>query len=489
MDNDKISSVQWLKGKSSDSTWTDSNKLSKALYTQPHMYPLVASTMGYKSLSLLLTAGSGRFDPNPTMLGNAEYVWRVSGELTVPQPIGVSATPPVDSGKNKQLFSVPVAERYFHVGTVIRFQDSEVHARIQEIVDSGDGGAIYKCKIVSDDPNTYVPARDLQPNKLIVNLHTAFEEFSNGGGSYTSSDDRMKGQMTILRSARHISGSAATDVMVLEIKTANGKVARSWMDKAEFDDMVEWERELNIHRFYSKSNSTVSGENPMKGTNGNIVRIGDGIRESLGRANTLETTDGASYTQFMDFFTDLQIAAKEAENSHWVIPTGSLGLQHVNNIMLTHAKAFTAIEPTQITTLAGNKLQYDASRFRSFKTVLGSTITFIYNPIQDDPTKFTSMYKNTNKPIESGSMYVIDMSTYAGEPNLSVTAKEGRALIRWDVEGALSMSNFSNGTAARGTISSRASGVDGASRYTLAEQGTKLTVPKACGLIKLSPNY
>lgn len=479
---DRITKLQWHKAKITDGTFTDSNSLATNLLTKPEIYNTLAYAMGDKFFTSFLTAGTGRVAKNYKPLGNAEYMWPLMGDIT--KPIAVSQTISTDQGAGFQPFTVILAEKYFFEGCIVRFE-SGVQARLQSDPQQTTDGWLHTFVIVDSDPAVYVPAADLTQGRLVTVFYTAYEEGSKGGGSFEAYPMWFQNQMTTLRMSYGMTGSAATDVMVLEMGKESGKKSYMWLYASEYQKMMLWEQQMEYYRFYGKYNKTASGEIPLQGANGRPVRIGAGILDQIAVSNTWSYSS-LSTDFFNSFLTTLQIASRDAENKKLVMTTGSLGLQLFQNAILNEYKNWSIVDTTFVSKNNG-KLAFNNQNWRTYTGLLGTELTVVYNPMFDDKTKFTAIDPTTGFTKESGRMVFLDFSDYAGEPNISMVTKgsdgRNRSMMMWYTAGSTSPEPGSD-SGVKSVL--RSSSFDGFECHFLSEQGIKVTNPLACGQLIMS---
>jgi hypothetical protein len=475
---DKINKLQWHKVKITDGSFTDSNSLATNLLTKPEIYNTLAYAMGDKFFTSFLTAGTGRIAKNYKSLGNAEYMWPLMGDIT--KPIQISDDPtPGNKGAGFVPFQIVLAEKYFFEGCIVRFE-SGIQARVQlEPVQLGSGW-LHTCVIVDNDPAVFIPAADTVVGKLVAMFYTAYEEGSKGGGSFEAYPMWFQNQMTTLRMSYGMTGSAATDVMVLEMGKESGKKSYMWLYASEYQKMMLWEQQMEYYRFYGKFNKLSSGEIPLQGTNGRPVRIGAGILDQIASANTWNyntlTTDF-----FNDFLTTLQIASRDAENKKLIMVTGAAGMQSFSKAILQEYKNYQIVDTT-FTTKSNGKLKFENQNWRTYTGLLGTELTVVYNPMFDDKTKFTTIDPQTGYTKESSRMVFLDFSDYANEPNISMVTKgadgRNRSMLMWYTAGSTSPEPGQDSGVSK-TL--RSSSFDGFECHFLSEQGIKVTNPLACG--------
>jgi len=474
-----INSLQFRKAKF-DSSMVDQNSLSHALLTKPEISNTLAYAFGDKFHLNYLTAGSGRVSENYKMTGNEEIMWPLMGQLTKSVQITGDSTPAAATnavGLGFSPFQVPLEDKYFAVGDKVKFPSGAV-ARVQEEPKSRPGGGYtYVMVIFSHDSTAFIPASDLAVGANLGWAGTSFEEFSKGGSSKNAKPMWFKNQMTTSRIKWGMSGGARTDVMVLEFKGEKGKSAL-WMYQEEYQQMMHWNRITEIDRWYSLYNRTPQGTVEMPGTNGRPVKSGAGLIQQLEGTNYREYTD-LNEDFIRDFMIDLQIQSKNAENTHYMVFTGSVGMNLFDKAMKDARSSYNIVDTNFVSKNKGD-LKFGAN-FTSYQGLLGTTVTLVYVPLFDDQTLHTDIDDETGQPYESGRFVICDMGDYDGEANISLCAKGAdgidRSFLRWCNDGSTSY----EGAAANKLM--RSSDVDGFEVNYLSETLLKVVNPLSCGMM------
>src|SRR5690606_18572434 len=92
----------------------------------------------------------------------------------------------------------------------------------------------------------------------------------------------LRNRLSIHRKHYELTGGAATDVMIIEMKNPlTGKSSYMWENIAEWTALQQWYRELDRALVYNKF-----GQAP--GENGRPVLTGAGLREQIAPANKRE---------------------------------------------------------------------------------------------------------------------------------------------------------------------------------------------------------
>jgi hypothetical protein len=481
----RINSLQWRQAKLGQGDFTDSNNLASALMTQPEIYSTLAYAFGDKYYLQYLTAGSGRVAEKYKTLGNQEYMWPLMGDLIKPISIVGDSVPlpAATPGLGHSTFSVPMEEKYFFQGCIVKF--GETQARCQDNgIQVGDDW-IYTFQLVTDDPTAFVPATDLERGKVAVFMYTAFEEGSRGGGSFEAYPFWFKNQMTTMRMSYGMTGDAATDIMVLEVGKEGGKKSNLWMFASDYQKMLIWQQQVEYYRWYGKNNMGSDGEINLAGANGRPVRVGAGVLDQIASSNqrsyTTLTTDIMN-----DFLTDLQMAHKDAENRKLVMFTGAAGLRQFQDAINNRANAVQVVD-THFISKNGMGMTFNDQNWTTYKGILGTELTVAHLPLFDDRTKHTALHPESGLPLESYRMSFLDFSDYGGEANISMVTKgadgKNRAMEMWYTAG--STDPYSSGGSSGAKKVMRSSSLDGFECFYLSQQGMKVTNPLGCGELKL----
>lgn len=472
-----INDLQFRKMKYSGE-FTDSNHLSTALLTKPEISRTIAYAFGDKYHLSYLTQGSGRVSEKYKMVGNGEYIWSLMGQLTKSVAITGDTTPARatgEVGKAFTPFTIPLEDKYFAKGDKVKFGDRYI-ARVQTEPTQIGRSYLYTMQLITHDSADAIPEYLLEPGRSVGWAGTAFEEGSKGASSKKATPMWFRNQMSTSRLSWGMTGGARTDVMALEFKNG-GKSSALWMYEEEYQNMMHWNRIAEIDRWYNRYNKTSQGTVLLPGENGRPVLQGAGLIQQLEGTNYREYST-ITEDFLREFLTDLQIQAKDAENTHFMLFTGSEGLKQFDQALKTARVAYNLVD-THFVSKHGKDLHF-GNNFRSYKGLLGSTFTVAYNPLFDDATLHTEIDPETNMPYESGRMVFMDLSDYDGEPNVSLCAKGAdgidRSMLHWCTEGS---TTYSGGNAAQKMM--RSSDFDGFQCHYLSETSLKVINPLSCG--------
>ena len=478
----EISTLNWKK-MSWNSELTDQNSLAQALLTKPEISSTLAYAFGDKYHLQYLTQGSGRVDTGRVKdkfktIGNSEFHWALQGMLHKSIPITGAVSPSTNIGKGFSTFTMPLAEKYFALGDVLRFEDGKL-ARVQEHPDPLQNEWLYTMKIVSDAKADVIPVADTGIGKELSFEFSAFEEHSDGGSSKEAFPMWFKNQMTTSRLNHGMSGGARTDVITLQTtKGGGGKPKALWFHEKVYQQMLDWQKAAERQRWYGLYNRTPEGEVHLPGANGRPVLIGAGVLQQISKSNRRTYTTG-SEKLYREFIADLMMNSQDAENKKFFAFTGRAGLDEFNTAMRDAIAASNIID-THLVSRNGKTLTF-GSDFTTYKGLMGTELTVVHNPLFDDPVSNRKLHPKTNLPTESYRFVILDFSDYAGEPNISMLAKGAdginRAMMMWYVAGSTTPEGGDSGTKAV----MRSSNLDGFNVNFLSETSIKITNPLSCG--------
>src|SRR5690606_17067188 len=218
---------------------------------------------------------------------NSEFRWYLVGDLERPSVITENletgnATPGIGGSS----FQVKLGEDQFVSGEVLIPDDREFPVIV--LGDPVQDGVefIYTLQLLDGKINLdkFIPPALLTPGREFSKDFSAYEEGSRRSGITTyNSPFEMQNRLTTHRKHYEMTGSAATDVMIIALKTEDGKTSYLWEDYANWIFLQQWYREIDRALVYNKV-----GTSP--GENGRPVKAGAGLREQIAPANKREYT-------------------------------------------------------------------------------------------------------------------------------------------------------------------------------------------------------
>lgn len=471
-----INNLQLYRGKKFDGL-VDSNKLSSAFLTQPEIVNKTLSFIfgyHYGNPLALLTGGIGQTQ----YIGNSEFQWNLVGDLERPSVITEYLTPANGTpGINGTPFQIKLADKQFVSGEVLILDDRDFSLLVLGDAVQDGNEFIYTVQLLDGkiNPAKFVPPALIAAGKEISKDFSAFEEGSSRSGitSYNSPFE-LRNRLTIHRKHYEVTGSAATDVMIIAMKDpATGKTSYMWENYAEWIFLQQWYRELDRAAVYNKF-----GIGP--GENGRPTLTGAGIREQISPANRREYSV-LTESVIREFMMDLSYNVIDQSKRKFVALCGEGFMDYFDRAMKDVSRGWQLID-TKFITGTGQELSL-GGQFTTYKGLNGTEVTLMHFPPYDDPVHNRELNPLTLRPRESYRATFIEFGQYDGQANIVKMAKQGREQLMWTNGGSMSPAGGKTSNTSFGTK------YDGYEVEALAEVGYKLHNPLSCGeLILASSN-
>jgi hypothetical protein len=461
---------------------TDQNTLANALMTEPEtMGRTLAYIFGDKYAIQYLTQGTGRVSNKYELIGNDQYRWPLMGMLTKPIAITGAVSPATNIGLNHTTFTIPMAEKYFAVGDVLA-TTTRSQIRVQEEPYQDGADWIHVCQLITDSATDVVPVADMAIGQELSIEYTAFEEYSEGGSSKEAFPMWFTNQLTISRLSIDMSGSAATDVVVLKGKT--GK--ELWMYEKQYQAMLQWMEQTERLRWYGVYNRDAAGNIHLSGKNSRVVKTGAGILQQIAYSNRRNYSVGTE-DLFRDFILDLMENSKDSENKKFIAFTGIGGMQEFHSAMKDSLASSTLVD-THYVSGDGQKLTL-GGQFTTYKGLIGTEITIAHLPLFDNRVSNREIHPKSGRPLESYKFVILDFSMVGGESNISMVAKGAggidRSFLTWVTAGSQTPNGGEGGDFTVSNKAVRSNALDGWSCHFLSETGIKVINPLSCGVLEM----
>ena len=458
---------------------TDSQHLSNAYLTQPDETSKMVTFALQKQTKSILTMLGGM--SNTREIESREWKWDLMGMrerisdviVTSPDATANSNQP----GLNRSTFRVYVNDYYFVQGDVLN-SDNGTQIRVQEIPYKDDIALVLVCQIV--DPNI----RFISPDQISLgaqfnkDYNTQPEGSMRGGTTAFEAGMQMVNQLTILRQTYGFTRSAATDVMVIEVKAPNGESSKYWTKVAEWAHMVAWEREkerLLMYATHSKDGGAAVGVETVMGDNGRFVSQGAGLRQQISASN-IRAYSFLTYEFLETFLLDLAWGADQYGGSvDFLALTGKGGMIEFNRAIQDKRIALGVQLLEKAIFIGGNGQELELhGAFTKVVFPSGNSFKITEFTPYNDTVRFRTKHPITNLPVESYRFTLLNFgsSGTTGEQNIRMVAKKGAMDIADYVCGlwgpTLNGSQRNKGAS---------SGFDGYELHKLCEIGAQMSNP------------
>src|SRR5690606_19166552 len=361
-----INNLQLYRGQKFDGL-VDSNKLSNAFLTEPEVVNKTLSfVFGYQYSNpiSLLTGGIGKTQ----YINNSEFRWFLAGDLERPSVIvenleSGNSTP----GIGGSTFQVKLKDDQFVSGEVLIPNSREFPVIvIGDRIHDGDG-FIYTLQLLDgkSDPAKFMPPSLLEPGKEFSKDFSAFEEGSSRSGITTyNSPFELRNRLSIHRKHYEMTGSAATDVMIIKMKDQlSGRESYLWENVAEWTMLQQWYREIDRALVYNRF-----GQTP--GANGRPTLTGAGLREQIAPANKREfNVNGLTENVIAEFLLDLSYNIIDQPNRKFVALCGEGFMSLFDRAMKNVIRGWTLVD-TKFISGSGQDLTL-GGQFTTYKGING----------------------------------------------------------------------------------------------------------------------
>ena len=393
---------------------TEMNHLGKALLVKPEVFE--------NKMTQIFT--SVRYSDNPLtkwLSGNSmtdksiskrEWEWKMRGATTKPLVVVENVEPDSNAtpGKFRSDFKIKLEEDWFIPGDVINpgTSNKKYQCRIQQQPQQHGKGFIYTVRLMSDDPQLFLPVQYLQPGQAWSKLYSQYEEGAEQSGSTQYSMPFMlQNRMSRYRKKYRVTGDVAQEVLAVKMMGSNGKWFDSWIKYAEVEYWEQWYRELERGMWYSRSTDTV------KGATGRSVISGPGVQELLEDSHQhFYTTLTAKLIEefLMDVFYSRVSPGKDRQLKGY---TGEYGMILFHRAMtdVLQKKGFTILDSNFVEKASSNYHTNALSigyQFTKFKMPNGAVLEMIHNPLYDDREINYEIDPVSGYPMESQRITFLD---------------------------------------------------------------------------------
>lgn len=487
MNQPQVSPLQLTKLRHLPKGMTESSHLSQAYLTEPErMDSVLAYAFGTQNANVLsmLTGGIG----NTKFVSNREYKWDLHGQNERSIEISRDAT---DGGATPGLgntsFRIYFGERFFEVTDNI-VADNGVQLRVQTEPYPDGTDYVYTVQLVDPDPAAFLDPTMIKAGARFSKDYSTVEEFSiKGGGTNFEAPMSLTNQLTTLRKQYSVTRSAATDVMVVELYSEDGKSTKYWTKLAEWTCLAQWYKEIDKSMIYSIYNKNPEGYVTLQGENKRPVYTGAGLRQQISPAN-IRYYSKLTYEILDEFLLDLSYCANRYGGNHkFVALTGKMGMREFQNAVIEKLKGLPGAVTNTASFISGSGMEMTfGGAFTTVKFLNGIELTVKEFAPYDDTVRNRTLHPKTKKPIESYRFTILNFGTTAnGKSNIRKVAKNNSENAMWHVCG----STTPFGEVAKSISTMRSSGIDGYQVHMLAEVGIQLEDPTSCGELIMDLNY
>lgn len=423
----------------------DKNSISFLLQSEPqNMTPILSYIFGMKeqvSILNFLTGGMGR----TIELERDEYDWDVMIESRKPVTInsakwqGATIASTDVPGINGTPIQVWVSEKFFGPGAILEFDDNKYQAIVYGEPYQDGSEWVYTLQVSDGKADSYIPPSLLASGKQLSRAGSAYPEYSEEADIIEyQSPTRLRNYLTIMRRKADITGSAASETMVIEMRDPEtGATTKYWDELQKWNLMRQWYETMEYQLVYDKCTvDPITGTINLKGSNGRPIKKGAGLLQQISPANR-RTYTKLTADLLEEFLFDLSYGLNGFGERKYVALTGEMGMKELDRVLREKVAALgVTIVDTKFITGTGQELAL-GGQFTTYNMLNGVQLTLKHFPLYDDTYHHRKLHPVTKKPLESYRMTFVDIGMKNGEANVNKVVKKGREMVMWAVGGAL----------------------------------------------------
>jgi len=423
---------------------TTKNHLGAAYMIKPQeaskfVTMIYQANVGYTDLDTFLSQY-----PTIYLETDDEYTWDVmaGGERNIPlisawtgSPTGVltAVTATTKTGVGFSEFTLVFPEAYFFDVNII-FGHKEDY-QIQIIDDPVPYGTNwkYRCKLVTGDPELYIPYEELTAGKRFSKQYSGVESTlsKKGGKTHYTSPFKMKNYFTRLRLQDTVPGNMIRRPVGVRFKNPiSGDMVTAWEEYRDWMFELEFRMEKNNALYYARLNRADDGSFKNKGKSGYEYEQGAGLRQQIESSNLeFYPTNDFDIEWLTNKMLDLSVNKLAMDSRRFVLRTGERGMVQFSKALENYASLYTPLnDQTRVAMKSGNTLQY-RGQFLDYIGPQGIHITLQHDSMKDNTVHNKDLHPDGG-PVSSYEYDILDIGTVNGEPNIQKVAQRGMEDIR-----------------------------------------------------------
>lgn len=413
--------------------FTEQNHLGASLMARPAKFEgtmnKLFSAQNYYSDnplgSMLISAKGGE-----RTISQTEWEWELRGATTRPLVVIENVLPAAvtQPGKMKTSFKIKLDENWFLAGDVITpgTSNQKYQCRIEDEVRRDGDGWVYTVRLNSDDRQAFLPTQFLRPGQQWSKLYSTYGEAAEQSGSTQYSlPIALRNKLGKFRKHYQVTDYAGQEILAVMIPDSKGNMHRSWIPYAEVEFWLQWNRELELARWYSRSTRE------LLDSTGRPVRNYPGVQEQLEDSH-IHRYSHLSARLIEEYLMDIfygrirpgaQRAVKGFTGEYGMLAFHRAVSDWMNkNGFIKNVEIFTRSTSSSYT---GNTIALEGGfQFMRYNMANGSSLELIHNPLYDDRTIHHEIDPLTGFPVESQRITFLDFSNGESGSNIQIVNKQ-----------------------------------------------------------------
>jgi hypothetical protein len=306
---------------------------------------------------------------------------------------------------------------------------------MKDLGEGTHGGYLYRLKLTSPNPNSYVDLENLKVGKYwTMTAPTISASYSKGNRMNTMGPGKMTSQLEFHRYSKEIAGNISNVVVTYEFKTKSGGTTNLWINEEMRQHDIQC-RIMDEERLWlAEYNRNVNGEITLiDPDNGQPIPHTAGMQQICRESNYDTYGDMLTLNKIERTIGDVLDKDTDTGSMEVVLACGKGFAQDFDMAIRNDARSegfATPLGDKMIEDFEGG-LSY-GKYFRRYKTVDGHIITLKHLPFLDHGTVAENAKANgmihprSGLPITSHQAFLIDLSTYQGVRNVRKVRQKGQ---------------------------------------------------------------
>lgn len=383
-------------------------------------------------------------------------------------------------------FELVFEESYFFDVEIIVGHKLEYQLQIQDDPSAEGTSWVYKVKLITGDPDLFVPYSELVAGKRFSKQYAGVGATlsKKGGKANYTTPFKMKNFFTRMRKEDTVPGNMISRPVGVKFKvrdprTNQEKETMLWQDYRDWEFERQWRLERNNMLYYSRLNIAADGTFKNMDKSGFEYEQGAGIRQQIESANVAYyPTEDFNIDWLTDVLLDLSINKLPQDKRKFVLRTGERGMVQFSRALENKTLEYQPLTVSNRVTGGTGKLTY-GGQFLEYLGPQGVEITVMHDPMKDDPITHKTLHPQGG-PAESYVYDILDVGTSNGEANIRLVFQEGMDDIRAYMPGLRNPFD----PYGRGQMNIAATPVDGYTHYRMTMGGAMVKDPTRCIIVK-----
>ncbi len=436
----KISPFQMTEARS----WaglTTKNHIGAIFGTEPQKASKMLTRIAQTNFGLDLDSYLDQFSPL-YLDTDDDFTWDLvgSGKKNVPlveaRINDVAITGSDRPGFNFTEFEMVFPEQWFtdeHV--IVGHKNEKYQLQVQGDPIPEGRNWIYRVKLLTGDPDLFVPVEELAANKRWSKDFSLVEQTlsKKGGGINFTSPFKMRNAFSMIRMQHTCAGNMINRPIGTKWLGREGKAYTTWTQYEDYEFEKQYREEKNRLIMYSRANKKDDGSYANFGKSGNIKKQGAGLRQQMEASNTVE------YSVFnIDFLLDVLLELSEGklptDQREFIMLTGERGAVQFHKAIENFSQLFTPLRnETRMYSANSSKSPVSSvdmplgygGQFIEYMGPQGIKVSLKVHSLYDDRER-NKIYHPDGGVAESYRYDIMDVGTSDGEPNIRKVYVKGQ---------------------------------------------------------------